>query len=229
MTAYLLLARDIFPQLIGALGTTLLLWILSMVLGGSLAVFIAIARVYGKGVIYYPATWYVEIIRGTPLLVQLFIIYYGLADVSIVVSAFPAAVIALSLNTAAYQAEYLRGAIQSVRGGQVEAAYALGLNTFQVIRRIVLPQALHIVIPPWSNEAIVMLKSTSLAFMITVPELMATARMIASRNYMHLEVFSYVAVLYVVTVFFFTSILDNIQKRTSIPGLGTAGRGKARL
>lgn len=214
------LARDIFPALLSGLGITLQLWVLTLVFGGALGILAALARVYGSKPIYYLATGYVELIRGTPMLVQLFIIYYGLGDIGILIRPFSAALIAFSVNTAAYQAEYIRGAIQSIRGGQIEAAQALGMNKLKFIRRVVLPQALRIVIPPWSNEAIVMLKATSIAFMVTVPELMAVGRMIGTRNYRYLEVFSIVAVLYLVVVLVFTQLLDMLEKKVAIPGLG---------
>jgi len=222
---YFELAKEAFPALLGGLGITLELWVLTLLFGGMLGVLIALARVYGNKPIYYLATGYVELVRGTPMLVQLFIIYYGLGDVGIFIRPFLAATIAFVINTAAYQAEYVRGAIQSVRGGQIEAARALGMTRAQFICRIVLPQALRIVIPPWSNEAIIMLKATSIAFMVTVPELMAVGRMIATRNYRYLEVFSMVAILYLIVVLFFTQLLDMLEKKVRIPGTGGKALG----
>ena len=224
MTFDLAFLREMLPALVGGLRFTLELWALTLVFGGVLGILIAVARVYGRSPIYYASTIYVEIIRGTPLLVQLFILYYGLPQLGIVLPGFIAAVIAFSINTAAYQAEYFRGAIQSVRGGQMEAAEALGMTKVQIIRRIVLPQAMHMVIHPWSNEAIVMLKATSLAFMVTVPELMFVGRIIAARTYRNLEVFITVAVLYIIVVLFFTQFLDWVEKKTVIPGLGGGKR-----
>jgi len=223
LTSYFPFIKEIFPMLLSGLGVTMRLWIITLVLGGALGILIALARVYGNQPIYRLATVYVELIRGTPLLVQLFILYYGLPSIGVALSGFSAAVIALSINTAAYQAEYFRGAIQSVRGGQVEAAEALGMTRRQIIRRVVLPQAIHLVIHPWSNEAIVMLKETSLAFMVTVPELMFVAKLIASRTYRNLEVFITVAILYIVVVWFFAEVLRWLEKRTTIPGLGGGG------
>jgi len=216
---FLKLAVDILPTLLNGLLMTLQLWVLTLVFGGISAVFIALARVYGNKPIYYLATGYVELIRGTPLLVQIFIIYYGLGDIGIYLKPFLAAVLAFSINTAAYQAEYIRGAIQSIRSGQIEAAQSIGMSKLKVIRYIIMPQALRIVIPPWSNEAIVMLKFTSLAFMVTVPELMAHGRMIATRNFRYLEVFSIVAIIYLVVVLIFTKLLDIIEIKSKIPGL----------
>ncbi len=220
MSGFFELAGDIIFILLYGLLVTLQLWVLTLVFGGILAVLTALARIYGNRPLYCFATGYVELIRGTPLLVQLFIVYYGLGDIGLFLNPFLAAVIAFSVNTAAYQAEYIRGAIQSTRGGQIEAAISIGMNKLKFIRHIVLPQALRIVIPSWSNEAIVMLKFTSLAFMVTVPELMAQGRMIATRNYRYLEVFAIVAFIYLVVVLIFTKFLDMLEKKTAIPGLG---------
>jgi polar amino acid transport system permease protein len=218
--SYFEIAHKALPALLAGLQITLELWVLTLVFGGVLGILIALVRVYGNRPLYYLATWYVEFVRGTPMLVQLFILYYGLGDVGIFIKPFAAATLAFSLNTAAYQAEYVRGAMQSIRGGQMEAARAIGLTQIQCTRRIVLPQALRLVIPQWSNEAIIMLKATSLAFMVTVPELMAVGNMIAARNYRYLEVISLVALLYLVVVLFFTFLLDMLEKRCSIPGMG---------
>lgn len=220
MSGFFELAGDIIFILLYGLLVTLQLWVLTLVFGGILAVLTALARIYGNKPLYYFATGYVELIRGTPLLVQLFIVYYGLGDIGLFLNPFLAAVIAFSVNTAAYQAEYIRGAIQSTRGGQIEAALSIGMNKLKFIRHIVLPQALRIVIPSWSNEAIIMLKFTSLAFMVTVPELMAQGRMIATRNYRYLEVFAIVAFIYLVVVLIFTKFLDLLEKKTAIRGLG---------
>ncbi len=222
---YFELARESFPALLRGLGVTLELWGLTLLFGAILGVLIALARIYGNRPLYFLATGYVELIRGTPMLVQLFIIYYGLGDVGIFIKPFLAALIAFVINTAAYQAEYFRGAIQSIREGQIEAAQALGMSRAQVIRRIVLPQALRLVIPSWSNEAIVMLKATSLAFMVTVQELLAIGKLISSRNYRSLEVFSMVAILYIIVVLVFTQLLDMIEKKLSIPGIGGKALG----
>jgi polar amino acid transport system permease protein len=214
------LARQILPNLLAGLWITMELWLLCLVLGGILAIATALCRIYGNKPIYYLATAYIEIVRGTPLLVQIFIIYYGLGDIGILLSPFLSAVIAFSVNTAAYQAEYIRGAIQSIRGGQIEAALAIGMSKYELVRYIVLPQAFRLVIPPWSNEAILMLKFTSVAFLITVPELMARGRMIATSNYRYIEVFTIVACIYLIVVLIFTFLLDRLESRINIPGLG---------
>ena len=143
MSGFFELAGDIIFILLYGLLVTLQLWVLTLVFGGILAVLTALARIYGNRPLYYFATGYVELIRGTPLLVQLFIVYYGLGDIGLFLNPFLAAVIAFSVNTAAYQAEYIRGAIQSTRGGQIEAALSIGMNKLKFIRHIVLPQILN--------------------------------------------------------------------------------------
>ena len=220
MSDFFELARQILPDLLDGLWVTLELWLLCLVFGGILAIVIALCRVYGSKPFYYLATGYIEIIRGTPLLVQVFIVYYGLGDMGILLSPFLSAAIAFSVNTAAYQAEYIRGAIQSIRGGQTEAALAIGMSKYQLVRYIVLPQALRIVIPPWSNEAILMLKFTSVAFLVTVTELMSRARAIATSKYRYKEVFTHFACIYFVLVLIFTFLLNQLENKITTPGLG---------
>ncbi|HDI11246.1 MAG TPA: amino acid ABC transporter permease, partial [Candidatus Acetothermia bacterium] len=160
-----------------------------------------------------------EFVRGTPLLVQLFFLYYGLPDVGVVLPPLLAAGIAMGLNTAAYQAEYFRGAIRSIPRGQVEAAYALGMSRFQAFRHIVLPQAMRIVIPAWSNELIYMLKYSSLAFVVGVPELMGRANLIAARNFRYFELYLIVAGIYIVLVWTLAGIISLLERRFKVPGL----------
>ena len=219
MISFLELARDILPQLLAGFKLTLELTILSLTIGGALGIFLALGRVFGNKLIYSVTTTIVEVIRGTPLLVQLFILYYGLSDIGIMLSPFTAAVIAFSINTSAYQGEYLRGALLSVDNSQMMAARSIGMSKAKAIRYILLPQALRIVIPPWTNEAILMLKFTSIAFMVTVPELMATGRLIATRNFRYLELFTIIAIIYLVSVLIFSYLFDRLERKVSIPGL----------
>ena len=219
MISFLELARDILPQLLAGFKLTLELTILSLTIGGALGIFLALGRVFGNKLIYSVTTTIVEVIRGTPLLVQLFILYYGLSDIGIMLSPFTAAVIAFSINTSAYQGEYLRGALLSVDNSQMMAARSIGMSKAKAIRYILLPQALRIVIPPWTNEAILMLKFTLIAFMVTVPELMATGRLIATRNFRYLELFTIIAIIYLVSVLIFSYLFDRLERKVSIPGL----------
>jgi polar amino acid transport system permease protein len=219
VSSFFELAWNILPQLLQGLRLTLELTVLSLIFGGALGILLALGRIYGNKFVYPLVTGFIELVRGTPLLVQLFIIHFGLPDIGILFKPFTSAIIAFSINTSAYQAEYLRGAIQSVEEGQMLAARSLGMSKSKAVLYVVLPQALRIVIPPWSNEAILMLKFTSLAFMVTVPELMAIGKMIATRNFRYLEVFFIVAMIYLITVLIFTRGLDWLEKRLRIPGL----------
>lgn len=215
------------PKLGQGLGLTLELTGLSMALGAVLGLILAVLRVYGRGPLYPAyllASGYVHLFRGTPLLVQLMTIYFALPTVGVRFSPLWAGILALTLNTAAYQAEYFRGAIQSVRAGQMQAALALGLSRLQAIRYVVLPQALRLVIPPWSNELIYMVKGSAVVYLIGVLELMGQAKNIAARTFRNFEVYIVVALFYLALIFLLTVILRVVERRTRIPGLGTAGR-----
>jgi len=215
------------PKLGQGLGLTLELTGLSMALGAVLGLILAVLRVYGRGPLYPAyllASGYVHLFRGTPLLVQLMTIYFALPTVGVRFSPLGAGILALTLNTAAYQAEYFRGAIQSVRAGQMQAALALGLSWLQAIRYVVLPQALRLVIPPWSNELIYMVKGSAVVYLIGVLELMGQAKNIAARTFRNFEVYIVVALFYLALIFLLTVILRVVERRTRIPGLGAAGR-----
>jgi polar amino acid transport system permease protein len=217
--SFLRLACDVAPRLLAGLGTTVQLTIFAIGLGLVGGVLLALGRVYGNKPIYWVSTAYVQFVRGTPVLVQLFLIYYGLPVFEIRLDSLTAAIIGLGLNSAAYQAEYFRGAIQSISRGQMLAARAIGMTNLQAIRYIVLPQALRIVIPPWSNELIYTLKYSSVAFIIGAPELMATGQIIASRNFRYFEVFLIVACIYLVCVLVISKLLDIAEHKLKIPGL----------
>jgi polar amino acid transport system permease protein len=217
--SFLRLACDIAPRLLAGLGTTVQLTIFAIGLGLVGGVLLALGRVYGNKPIYWVSTAYVQFVRGTPVLVQLFLIYYGLPVFEIRLDSLTAAILGLGLNSAAYQAEYFRGAIQSISRGQMLAARAIGMTSLQAIRYIVLPQALRIVIPPWSNELIYTLKYSSVAFIIGAPELMATGQIIASRNFRYFEVFLIVACIYLVCVLVISKLLDIAEHKLKIPGL----------
>lgn len=215
------LAWEIGPRLLEGTAVTLELTAICITSGFVVGLALSLGRVYGNKLVYGITTTFVEMVRGTPLLVQLFIIYYGLPDVGILLDPLLAAGIALGLNTSAYQAEYFRGAIQSVSAGQMTAARSIGMSRVGAIKSIILPQALRLAIPSWSNELIYMLKYTSLAFTVGAPELMAKAKIIAARNFRYLEVFIIVAFIYIIIVTGFTKVLDIVEERVKIPGLET--------
>ncbi len=220
------------PRLAQGVSLTMQLTAYCMVLGAALGVILGLVRVYGGGrwsPLYWLATAYIHFFRGTPLLVQLLGIYLGLPTVGIRVGPFLAGLLAMTLNTAAYQAEYFRGAIQSVKAGQMMAARALGMSLGQAIRHVVVPQALRLVIPPWSNELIYMLKYSSIVSLTALrPETMdlfGVARSIAARNFRYFEVYILVALFYLVLVLILTVALRWVERRVRIPGLGSPGRG----
>jgi len=211
------------PKLAEGLPLTLEITFTCIAIGIVLGVLLALARVYGNRALRLLTGGYIQFFRGTPLLVQLFIVYFGLPNWGIRLSAFASGIVALGLNTAAYQAEYFRGAIQAVRGGQMLAARSLGMTLPQAIRHVVLPQALRLVLPSWSNEFILMLKYSSIVFTVTLLDLMGQGKRLASRNFKFFEVFIVVALFYLALVFVVSQVLRLIERRVRIPGLGTEG------
>jgi polar amino acid transport system permease protein len=198
----------------------LILTFFSLSVGFIIGILLALGRVYGNIIIRWICTGYIEIIRGTPLLVQLFIIYFGLPSFGISLTPIEAALIGLAINSGAYQAEYLRGSIQSIESGQMIAARSIGMGKLQSIQNIILPQALRVSIPAWSNELIYLLKYTSIAYIIQVEELTAEGKFIASTTFRYIEIFTIIAIIYLVLTVLFTEIIDRIDKKFSIPGIG---------
>lgn len=187
------LLKDSFVQiLLPGLEMTVPLTVISFSLGLVIALVTALVQVANVKVVRQLARFYVWIFRGTPMLVQLYVVFYGLPKVGLILNAFPAAVVVFSLNTGAYASETIRAAILSVPVGQMEAGYCSGMTYMQTMRRIILPQAMRTAFPPLSNSLIGLVKDTSLASNITVVEMFLTAQRIASRTYepfwMYLEV-----------------------------------------
>jgi polar amino acid transport system permease protein len=214
------------PKLAEGLPLTLEITFTCIAIGIVLGVLLALARVYGNRLLRLLTGGYIQFFRGTPLLVQLFIVYFGLPNWGIKLSAFVSGIVALGLNTAAYQAEYFRGAIQAVRGGQMLAARSLGMSLPQAIRHVILPQAFRLVLPSWSNEFILMLKYSSIVFTVTLLDLMGQGKRLASRNFKFFEVFIVVALFYLALVFVVSQALRLIERRVRIPGLGTEGEAR---
>lgn len=217
------------PKLFNGLGVTFLLTFVAVTAGFAVGVLLALGRVYGNRIVNGLCVAYIELIRGTPLLVQLFIIYFGFPQIGILFSPLQAALVGLSINSAAYQAEYLRGAIQSVEGGQMVAARSLGMSKRQAIEHVMLPQALRIAIPSWSNEFIYLLQYSSVAYIIQVYELTAEGKFIAAHTLRYLEVFTIIALIYIVLTIISSTVFDRIERRLSIPGIGAASKVSVRL
>ncbi|MFC0269118.1 amino acid ABC transporter permease [Kushneria aurantia] len=216
MNDWLAFAWPHLPALLKGTGYTLIIWVVAMLFGSLAGTGLAVTRVYGATPWRRLATGYIELIRGTPLLVQMFIVYQGLPQVGIVLSPLTAAITAIGLNTAAYQAEYFRAGIRAVRPGQMQAARAIGLSRRRAIRHVVLPQAWRIALPQWANEVVIELKYTSVAFAISVPELMGQAQMIGADTFRYFEIFLVAAVIYVVLVGLVTLLLDVVERRYAL-------------
>lgn len=220
---------DSWPALQDGLVTTISLTFISLAAGFPLALGLALGRIYGGRTTSTISIGYIEIFRGTPLLTQLFIIYYGLPSVGISFDPYVAAFLGFSLNSAAYQAEYIRGAIQSIESGQMIAARSMGMTQLQSITNIILPQGLRISLPAWSNEMIYLFKYTSIAYIIRVEELTAQATFIGSETFNYLEIFGIIAVMYLVLTIVFTEVTDRIEKKVRIPGLGVEKKARRKF
>jgi polar amino acid transport system permease protein len=226
MSAFLTFFQKFLPLLLAGALVTLQLTVVGLGIGLILGLLAALARVYGGRWAKGLAVGYIELFRGTPLLVQLFLIYFGLPGIGITFSRLASAYLALGLNSGAYQAEYLRGALLAVGEGQMMAGRAVGLSRWQTIRHILLPQALRLVIPSWSNEPIALLKSTAIAFLIAVPDLMTRAKAIAAQTYDPIGSYLAAAVVYMAMVFVMDQGLKWIERKVKIPGLEVEGRRK---
>lgn len=201
------------PMLKGALFNTIPLTLITFIIGLVLATLTALCRISGNRVLEWIARIYVSIIRGTPLLVQLFIIFYGLPTIGITINSFPAAVIGFSLNVGAYASEIIRASILSIPKGQWEAAYTIGMSYPQALRRVILPQASRVSIPPLSNTFISLIKDTSLASLILVTEMFRKAQEIAATNYEFLIVYTEAGLIYWVICFVLSIVQQILEKR----------------
>ena len=208
-----LMLQSLGPLLWAALIFTVPLTLLSFVLGLTLGFFTALARLYGPAPLVALARFYVWIIRGTPLLVQLFVIFYGLPSAGILLDAFPAALIGFTINVGAYSSEIIRAVIASIPKGQWEASYSIGMSWSQALRRTVLPQATRIAVPPLSNTFISLVKDTSLAAAITVPELFQQAQRIVAVTYEPLIIYIEAALIYLALSSVLSVLQDRLERR----------------
>ena len=193
--------------LIASVEFTIPLTVFGFALAMVVALFMALVQYANIKVLKQFARFYIWIFRGTPLLVQLFLAYFGLPKLGIVMDAFPCALLVLGLNEGAYCAETLRSALESVSEGQIEAGYCVGMNYIQIMWHVVLPQAFRTAFPPLSNSLISMLKDTSLAATITVADMFMAAQRVVGRTYEPLWVYSEVALVYL----FMSTLLTILQ------------------
>ena len=204
-----------FPFLLKGAVLTLQISVLSLLLGIACGLVAALCKIGNNPVLRGLASFYIWLIRSTPLLVQLFIIYFGLPQMGIDLGPFLSGVLGLGLNVGAYNAETIRGGIVSIPAGQTEAARSLAMSSALTMRRIILPQALRIIIPPMGNNFIILIKDTSLVSTITLVELTLTAQRFIGSTYKPFEMYLMAAALYAVMTTTASFLLAKLEKRTS--------------
>ncbi|NYT06363.1 MAG: amino acid ABC transporter permease [Methanomicrobiales archaeon] len=218
METMLFISDILLPALLEGLVITLQLIVAAAPFGFLLGIGIAVGRTYGGRATEFACKAFVTFIKGCPLLLLLFMLYFGLPSVGISFSPFVAAVIGFICCNAAYNSEYIRGALLSVKEGQMIAAQALGMTRTQAIRFIILPQALRRAIPGITNEFIYLIKYSSLAYMLTVIELAGAGKIVATKYFTYTETFLFVGLLYLGLVTITTVTADAIEKKYAVPG-----------
>ncbi|MDD4566320.1 putative amino-acid permease protein YxeN [Methanoculleus chikugoensis] len=208
----------LLPALMQGLVVTLQLIACSAPFGLAFGIAVAVGRQYGHPVISWLCKTFVFLIKGTPLLLLLFILYFGLPSIGITLTAFAASVLGFILCNSAYNAEYIRGALISIKDGQMVAARSLGMTRWQAIKSVILPQALRRAIPGLSNEFIYLIKYSSLAYMLTVIELAGAGKQVATKYFLYTESFAAVGVVYLVLVSITTVAVSILEKRVAVPG-----------
>ncbi|ABG93705.1 ABC amino acid transporter, permease component [Rhodococcus jostii RHA1] len=208
-----LILDNLWPMLKATVTMTIPLTIISFTIGLVIALLMALARISSIRPLSVIARFYVSIIRGTPLLVQLFIVFYALPQFGVVLDPFPAAVIAFSLNVGGYAAEVIRSAILSIPKGQWEAAQTIGMGYTTTLQRIVLPQAARVAVPPLSNTLISLVKDTSLASTILVTELLRVAQLAAAPTFDFFALYSVAALYYWVICIFLSAVQGRLEAR----------------
>jgi putative S-methylcysteine transport system permease protein len=214
----LMFTLEFIPFLLKTIHITIIIAVSSMIFGLIIGTSLALIRVYRIKGLYNLTSLYISFFRGTPLIVQLFLLYYGLPQIVPVLkhmNAFSAAIIGLSLNSGAYMAETIRGAILSVDKGQMEASLSIGMNPWQAMKRIILPQAARIAIPSLANTFISLLKESSLAFTLGVAEMLARSKMAAAATYRVFESYLAAAVVYWAITIVFSYIQKKIELRVN--------------
>jgi arginine/ornithine transport system permease protein len=211
------------PRLLSGALVTIQLTALSVLIGFFIAIPLSIMRVSARRIVYMPVYAFTFYFRGTPLLVQIFLIYYGSGQFQVFLdtiglwslfqSAWFCAILSLTLNTAAYSTEIFRGGIQGVPSGEIEAARACGMSGLRLYRRIIIPRAIRIAWPAYTNEVIFILQASSLVSIITVMDITGVAREIAARSFAFYELYVFAALLYIVIVYAVLWVFRRIEKR----------------
>jgi len=204
---------DMMPALFTGLRVTVLLTFVIMGIALIAALPIALARMASRRWLRIPSTIYVQVLRGTPVLLQLFYLYYVLPFAGIELNAWTAGIIGMSAAYSAYLSEIYRAGIEAIDRGQTEAALALGMSRVQVMRIVVLPQAFRIVIPPIGNMFVGLFKDTSLLSILTIRELMFQGQLLAATNFRHITIFTVIAILYLAVCWPSAAIIDRLEKK----------------
>lgn len=218
------------PTILRFLPTTLELTVLSLIIGWVFGLLIALVNIKQIPILRQLAAVFVSVVRGTPIVVQLYVTYFGIPialkyinyrfNLALEINNVPSIVyafVALGLNQSAFDSENIRAAFLSVDKGQLEAAHALGMTGFQILRRCLLPQAIRVALPPLGNSLISLIKGTSLAFTCSVIEMTAEAKIISGRNLRYFEAYCSLAILYWVITFIISHIFRYLEKKTSVP------------
>jgi polar amino acid transport system permease protein len=214
------------PPLMRAARVTLIVAALSIAVGAVVGLLLALLKMGGSSPLRRAASLYIEVTRGTPALAQLYIAYFGLASMGLTLDNVTATVVALGLNAAAYMAEIYRAGLESVHGGQREAALSLGMTPAQALRFIVLPQAWRVVLPPGANLGIAVLKDTSLASAIATPELMSRAYDLVGQTWRPMHIYLLVALMYMAMCLPLAQVVRRLErgvKRSDVPAAKDPG------
>lgn len=210
---------DAMPYILQGAGITLVIVIGAMILGLAMGVPFALAQVYGPWWLKRVIGLYVWFFRGVPILILMFLFYFGVFQLlGLNLSALATTALVLGMTSAAYQSQIFRGAIQNLPQGQIRAAQALGMSQSQAVTSIILPQALRISIPAWSNEYSIILKDSALAYVVGAMDMFTRTHFVASRTYEHLTLFIFVGVLYLIITVIGVQLLARLEKKLRIPG-----------
>lgn len=205
---------NIIPQMLDGCLVSFQVFIITIVLSIPLGILLSLGRVSGISLLQKIIGFYVWVLRGTPLMLQIFFIYFVLPSVGIRLPDFESAILAFVLNYAAYFCEIFRAGIQAIPKGQYEAAHTLGMNYVQTMRRIILPQVFRVILPPISNETITLVKDTSLVYVLAMNDLMRTARNLVQRDF-NIMPFVVAAVFYLIATLVLTMLFERLEKQYS--------------
>ena len=207
--------KEYFPVFLDGAMWTLMISAITVILGSILGMLLCIMKRSKIKILNFISTSYVEVIRGTPLLLQIYIVYFGLPSFGLQLEVLPSCIIAISLNSAAYVSEIIRAGIEAVDKGQLEAARSLGMNEAIAMRLVVFPQAIKNILPPIGNEFVAIIKESSMASTIGVAELMYSSKIVTGATYKGFEPLIVIAMFYFVMTFSLGRVMSYVEKRLS--------------